>query len=236
MAGSTKGKGGEWTPAQLQREIVAFVTEHRQPISATETVNWMQSKNKAGKSKVKVDRALDAAVADGQLVMKAFGRSKLFWAEIPIPTAEQTAELNTKRTYIREANVRIVEMKEQQQQLEDRTRQLLKEPTDAEIDDLLEKRRAEVAALEQRLKDNEEAVGTIDEEANKRTDAELLYLVKLWKTRRMAVMDVINQMSEGRDKPVPDLLEEFGLETDEEAGVSLADVQGLLGIGSKRAR
>ncbi len=214
---------------------MTFLTTYRKPISATDTVNWMQAKNPAGKSKVMVDRALNSLVSEGKLLMKEFGRAKVYWVEIPPPSEEELAAVDTSRAKIKALTTETIQMKEETTTMGNEARRLLRDPTDEELDAAIAAQTADTDTLRARLEQVQNSADVVDEATTKREDAVLTYLVKLWRTRRRNVMEIVGQMSEGMDKPVGTIVKDLGLETDEDAGVDFSDVAGLVGMG-KRAR
>jgi 26S proteasome regulatory subunit (ATPase 3-interacting protein) len=98
------------------------------------------------------------------------------------------------------------------------TPQLIEET--ARLRDELIARRAELAALDAKgLLVTAEDVAAIDKAFIAARGA--------WKQRKEALTDVLDKMAESSDKPPAELIETMGVETDEDANVSLKEVTRL---------
>eukprot|EP00767_Chilomastix_cuspidata_P004293 gnl/Chilomastix_cuspidata/4423.p3 GENE.gnl/Chilomastix_cuspidata/4423~~gnl/Chilomastix_cuspidata/4423.p3 ORF type:complete len:226 (+),score=136.16 gnl/Chilomastix_cuspidata/4423:48-725(+) len=171
-------------------------------------------------------KALKQLTDSGDLEYMEVGKTGKLWVpnqeRLPVLPADELAE---KRAASERIAKEVEEAKARTLDLRRRAAALGEFPRTDELREQVQSIRDEIAQKRERLA----AAGpVIDARALATLDKRVAAAAKAWKTRKRNLMEVIGQMSEGMDAPVPELFEAIGIETDEEAGSLPRDVDAAL--------
>ncbi len=96
--------------------------------------------------------------------------------------------------------------------------------SDSDLDAAIARKEAEVAKAEARVAELTSAgVQPVDPKEKERLKDAFGKYRKMWATRRRHVMELVGNMAESMEQRPKEVMSSNGLETDEAAGVSLAD-------------
>lgn len=180
-----------------------------------------------------VQTVLDQLADSGAITRKEFGKSKIYVAPPPAldPTelARETAALESRWKALQEEKSQWTGRKGS---LEGEVRRLNQGLDDTALETALTTLIAENAAREEtleklRLKEGKrEGRAPMDKLQMKRLEEEVGSFRKVWAARKRQAMEAVECVADGAGKRVIDIIDMMGIETDEEAGVSLPALGG----------
>ncbi|CAI2369696.1 unnamed protein product [Moneuplotes crassus] len=168
--------------------------------------------------KAQTQKILDALTEENILTCKEYGKAKIYLINqdiFPETTNEDLEkldkEIDTKKKEFEELDAKL-------KSLNSDLRKIKIEPTNAELDAELEALTSENLRLEGRL----EEYGDVQEDRSISIDdiekQEKLFS-KEWRVRKKGFMEIIDTISEALEKKPKELMEEIGIETDEDYNV-----------------
>ena len=116
------------------------------------------------------------------------------------------------------------------------TSALSETPTNSSLSLKLKEAQAEKKTLSQNLKEAKSSCSTTSKKDIEKIDKALEKQVSIWRKRKSIAMEVINSVSEGSGKSPVKVMEEMGVESDEDYNVSLQKITAFLRPPTKRAR
>lgn len=206
--------------AQAVTAVLDYLNMQNRPYSAVDIFNNLHKEY----GKVAVCKALDSLVADGKISSKTYNKQTVY-----VANQSQFPEVND------------AELKEMEAQIGTMT-QKLKDSTDAQrrLDSELQvlnnslttdDAQAQVAELtkvcshyEEKLKLLQSNTNAVSPEERQQTVKARTTYIKEWRKRKRMVTDITNTILEGYPRSKKDLLEEVGIETDEDAGIVIPDL------------
>lgn len=210
------------TMSKCTEQVFKYLAQANRPYSANDVTQNLLNEH----SKAQVTKALEQLAQDGRVMEKENGKQKVYCAlqggdgdaASKEDVARELAELDASIASVT-ANLRAVE---QQVRESDATlRKLTEGPTTEEA-------AAEVAAMEVRvqrlrskLADLTDNCLKVSPEDRRRVAREHETMMREYRKRKRLCNDILEKIMEGYKGKKAELLEEAGVETDEEAGVKL---------------
>ncbi|GLC39525.1 Homologous-pairing protein 2 [Pleodorina starrii] len=206
-------------------QIERIVREQNRPFGLQQLVDLGAT---TGLKKAQVSKAVDSLVADGKVLCKEFGKTKLFippQAGLKVLTKE---EFESRKATVKELQQQCQKEAVECKQLESELAQLRSALSEEEI-------ARQTAEVTKKLADDEAKLkmlkaGSVLVTAEERAAVEKTLLTNLdwWRKRRGMFKNIWSAISEGLDGKQADLFEEIGIETDEAAGADMAEVERLM--------
>jgi len=196
--------------------ILEYLQQQNRPYSAVDIYNNLHKEF----GKTAVEKSLETLSEDGKIDKKTYGKQKVF-----APCQSKYGDYNENELKGLDCNI-----KELQEELTLLSSQVKKK--DNELNGLSSQIKTEdaVAAIENLIKENEVLkdriqklkTGTvlITKEERKKIFENKEKNVSHWRKRKRMTTDIVDSILEGYPKSKKDLLEEVGMETDEDVGVS----------------
>jgi len=196
--------------------ILEYLEQQNRPYSAVDIYNNLHKEF----GKTAVEKSLETLSEDGKIDKKTYGKQKVF-----APCQSKYGDYNENELKGLDCNI-----KELQEELTLLSSQVKKK--DNELNGLSSQIKTEdaVAAIENLIKENEVLkdriqklkTGTvlITKEERKKIFENKEKNVSHWRKRKRLTTDIVDSILEGYPKSKKDLLEEVGMETDEDVGVS----------------
>eukprot|EP00898_Chlorokybus_atmophyticus_P001348 jgi/Chlat1/2213/Chrsp17S02774 len=211
-------------PGSIEGRVLAFVNEQNRPLNAQYVADHLQTQ---GVKKTAAQKALDALAEGQEITAKDFGKQRLYIARqdrFEIPSEQELAAMESRLKALTsdvESEKAIVGVMENE----------VKSLHSALTDEQLITRTAELQ--KQKLAKLRSGAVLVSPEERAKVLAAYLKTVNEWKKRKRMFKDFFNTITEAIDKKTADLMEEMGVETDEDAGV---DINEYLGLDQSRAR
>lgn len=222
------------TDAAAKRLVLQYMRQQNRPYSVQQVLDNLHKRVPKGT----LERVMGALVASGEgLLSKDYGKARIFFpdqgqllgsggtgtgeqAEASGATLEGLAEDNDA---LRE---QVKELVARERALRAELSRLAAEPTDVELPALLQQMESSREEKQARLQGLLEQGQGADANPNALRDAIRQFngMREGWFRRRGLCMDALDLLAEGMDRKRSELLEELGLETDEDAGVKLPNV------------
>ena len=109
-------------------------------------------------------------------------------------------------------------------------------PTNSSLSSLLKEAQEEKKTLSKKLQEAKKSGSSTSKTEIRQREKMLEKQVSVWRKRKSIAMDVINSVSEGSGKSPAKIMEEMGVESDEDYNVSLQKMTAVLQPAPKRAR
>lgn len=197
--------------------VLKYLKDQNRPYSTNDIV--MNLHKEYGKTAVQ--KSLDHLVGQGKIREKAYGKQKVYVIQQDESEVITEKELTDLDAELNKLNSDLKGVEEETSTSEKQLRDLLEKPTTENAVRIKEELESKMMNLKSRLKDlSENSVIITPEEREKVRSAHEKYM-KEWRKRRSLCMDIVNSIMEGYPKSKKTLMEEIGIETDEDAGVSL---------------
>lgn len=167
---------------------------------------------------------LTASLCRGAIKSKLYGKSKLYWPDQAQYGDISEADRSEWSSRAKELESTLGGLQAQRKALQSQLTALSSSLTGPALDAQLAATQVAVAGMRERLDRLQSSTAVVvTPEQRGAVKASLLRYRKGWSTRKAMVMDVIDNMAEGLEKKPAALMESVGLETDEEAGVSIKE-------------
>lgn len=173
--------------------------------------------------KAAIQKALDQLVHDAKIKEKVYGKQKVYCViqEQESNTEQTQEEMQGMEEKIGTLQQSLNKNDEQIKSLESELKGYKSSLTTEEARIEKERLTIELDKLEEKLKVLSENAALISPLSKKKTEEEHEKYMKQYRKRKRICMEVINSILEGYPKKKKDLLEEVGLETDEDVGCKL---------------
>lgn len=211
----SKKDSGECT-----EKVRRYMEQQNRPYSVNDV--FMNLHKEVGKTAVQ--KALDQLTAEGSVREKTYGKQKVYvfsQDQFPPLDKSQLQEMDRKTA---ELAATLKEKEKQLSESEAQLKQLMSTPTTQEALTRATQIEKEVSRLQQKLSDLTENRVLVSKEERDKVVKENEAMTKQWRKRKRIAMDILDAILEGYPHPKAQLYEEIGIETDQEAGVSLPKV------------
>ncbi|KAL6074654.1 PSMC3 interacting protein [Balamuthia mandrillaris] len=220
----SKSKGGN---GDAKKIILTYMKSQNRPYNAQMIFDNLHGEVK----KTQAQKVLTELVESGEIVEKAKGKQKIYWPNQEGLEAGDKSELDAIDAQIKACKEELKQLKEEMEQQRQRNSALNSAKTNQEVEEETErltKENAEFEAKLGKLQGGAKLVSKADkakaEKAYETSRAE-------WRRRKRICMEVIKSIGEPTNKKDKQIIEELGLETDEDAG---ADINGSTRTAKRR--
>ncbi|EUB62693.1 Homologous-pairing protein 2 [Echinococcus granulosus] len=199
-------------------DVLNYMTRENRPFSVNDVVAALQKAH----GKTAISKAIDELVLEDSLVEKVYGKQKVFVVsqdKLPRPDG---FELKAMDEEINNLTTKL-------QQLKDRIKLVESELESVQSSLSLEEARDQNAIIEAKIEEIKKLIDEYGSEVpvtpEEFTQAETRQktAVAEWRKRKRMAMDIIEAVAESYPKSRKELMEDIGIETDEDRGVSIAD-------------
>jgi len=199
-------------------KILQYMRDQNRPYSATDVL--LNLHKEIGKTQVV--KSLETLAKAGHLAEKVYGKQKIYFVnQNTLPSLGET-EMKDLETDIKAKTKDVTSLREETRSIDNQLGSLTNSLTTeqgreklAELNKQLERGKEKLASLKTMCKD-------IAPEDKIKINKEHQKVVKEWRKRKRMCMDVVNAIleNEGCTKSKKELIEEMGIDTDEDMGVS----------------
>ncbi|CAD5115859.1 DgyrCDS4799 [Dimorphilus gyrociliatus] len=197
--------------------ILQYITQQNRPYSATDIFNNLHGKF----GKTAVVKALESLAADGKLVEKIYGKQKVYGPNqdsMPSIPPDELVKMRQKVAELQRENEELTKNEKKLDMLISEKRNAI--PTN-ELKQKVQDYQKQLQDITKRVdscKNNPNAVSAKDMEKIKKERNKFL---AFWRKRRRIANDILDAMLESGDKKKSELMEELGIETDEDYNVNI---------------
>lgn len=202
------------------KAVLAYMQKENRPFSVNDIV---QNLNKEF-GKTAIQKGVDELVSQSKLLEKTYGKQKVYC----ITQEDEGQDQEKLNQEMAKMNKSILELTETLQGNERKIKNLEFELKNLKSSLTTEHARAEKSNLEKQVEQMKEKLKTLSENASpisaeqkQKVEAEHSKNVKEYRKRKRICNDIIESILEGYPKRKKDLIEELGVETDEEVNFKL---------------
>jgi 26S proteasome regulatory subunit (ATPase 3-interacting protein) len=203
--------------AQAIPAILDYLNKQNRPYSAVDILNNLHKEH----GKTAIVKALDLLVAEGKIHSKTYNKQTVYVADQSQFPSMDDAELRSMEQQITLLTQKLKESIDAQRRLESELHTITSSLTTDEANAQLTELTSECARYEEKLKlikSNANVVSPVERQEIMKARTTN---VKEWRKRKRMGCDIIDAILEGYPKSKKELLEEVGVETDEDVGVKL---------------
>lgn len=175
--------------------------------------------------KAMATKCIDKLESDGELILKANGKQKLWYrnqADLEVLSKDELKEIDNE---IKEIQKDLAAVKSENQKLSSELARIQKAPTTEQLETIVEKQREELASKKQKLEKLESgSIQLVSPDEKKKALTELEKYLKEWKKRKNLAMSIFDTCSENCETKPSELMEEIGMDTDESVGVDMKNM------------
>ncbi|VDM20728.1 unnamed protein product [Hydatigera taeniaeformis] len=196
----------------LIADVLAYMTRENRPFSVNDIVTALQKAH----GKTVISKAVDELVLDASLVEKVYGKQKVFVvsqvraAAFPYHDCEEKLP-RPDSSELKAMDDKINELTTNLQQLRDRVRVVESELKSVQSSLSLQEARDQNAVLEIKIGEIKKLISEYGSEPPVPPE------------EFSQAMDIVDAVAEGYPKSRKELMDDVGIETDEDRGVSIAD-------------
>jgi len=197
--------------------ILEYLNKQNRPYSATDILNNLHKEH----GKTAVVKTLDSLAAEGKIKSKTYNKQTVYVADqSQLPHVDE-AEIQSMEKKTVEVSICLKQSVDECKELESELGALTSSLTTDDAKTELARLSAECQRMSQRLhglKNNVNAVSPVERTAIVKAHTQY---VNEWRKRKRLCNDIVNAILEGYPKSKRELLEEVGIETDEDVGAKL---------------
>jgi 26S proteasome regulatory subunit (ATPase 3-interacting protein) len=167
--------------------------------------------------KTAVQRALDQLVDEGTVREKTYGKQKIYFADQSKFSPFKSEAVANLDTELAEVTAEFRELNEEVRKLESEASGLTNEKS---VDELIDEDKLlddEIEKLEQRLLAVKQNSGGVDPAVNRKVRNKWNKYVSEWRKRKRLATGVMDMLLESCPMPKKKMIEEIGIETDEDS-------------------
>lgn len=202
----------------VSEEVYAFLRKQNRPFSANDVAQNVSKE--FGKSTIQ--KALDKLVSKKKIIEKPYGKQKIYFVkQEDVKSEDMSTEL---LKLDQEISALTTNQKKIEEELQTKTNKLNKVQNEMTMEEAKSKKQQlqeEVKALELKVGSLKNNATPISEEEKSQIESSHAKYLKEYKKRKRICTDIINSILEGYPKSKKHLIEDIGLETDEEVGFKL---------------
>lgn len=199
--------------------VLKYMVAQNRPYSATDVTMNLGNQH----SKGSVQKALEQLAQQGRLLEKEYGKQKVYCALQSGGASKETLakELQELDAGIAAAQQNLNAVEQQLRESEAVYKELSSGPTTEEAEAESAALDARLHRLRSKLADLADNCVKISPEDRHRIARQHETMLREYRKRKRICNEMVNEILEGYDKSKKTLLEELGVETDEDAGVKL---------------
>lgn len=199
------------------KTLVDYLRKQNRPFNVAEIE--LNLKKEFGFGKSLVTRCLENLAQSGKIKEKVYGKQKIYFAlqdTIAVPNDEmQKSELT-----IRSNKAEIAQLEKAIKDLEAAIMAKSRRPNGAQLRKEIEELKEGNSKLEDKLKELKETAKGADPAKQKVLKKKREKVIGEWRKRKRIANNILDMILEGYPKTKKALLEEIGIDTDEDAGVT----------------
>lgn len=203
--------------AAVEKAILDYVKAQNRPYSSNDIFNNLHKEH----GKTAVVRALEQLAQDDKIKEKTYGKQKIYFANQDEFPDVAEAELSAMDQEISDLNAKHQELTRQLQSRESQLSALSQSLTTEQLNEKIVSTLAEQDRLKARLDKLTSNTNFVEPEVKDRILKDNEKFVKEWRKRKRLANDMIDAILEGYPKGKKALIEETGVETDEDVNVSM---------------
>lgn len=203
--------------AAVEKAILDYIKAQNRPYSSNDIFNNLHKEH----GKTAVVRALEQLAQDEKIKEKTYGKQKIYFANQDEFPDVAEAELSAMDQEIADLNTKKEELSRQLQARESQLNALSHSLTTEELAEKIETTSAERDRLRARLDKLTSNTNFVEPQVKDRILKDNEKFVKEWRKRKRLATDIIDAILEGYPKGKKALLEETGVETDEDVNVTM---------------
>lgn len=203
--------------AVAEKAILDYVKAQNRPYSSNDIFNNLHKEH----GKTAVVRALEQLAQDGKIKEKTYGKQKVYFANQDEFPDVAEAELSAMDQEIGDLNAKLQDVTRQLQARESQLSALSHSLTTEQLVEKIATVSEERDRLKARLEKLTSNTNFVEPEVKDRILKDNEKFVKEWRKRKRLANDVIDAILEGYPKGKKALLEETGVETDEDVNVTM---------------
>ncbi|XP_067145277.1 homologous-pairing protein 2 homolog [Centruroides vittatus] len=213
----SKNKGKSVNDAVLE-----YLKKQNRPYSAIDVFNNLHKEH----GKTAVVKCLESLAEKNEIKEKVYGKQKIYYADQDRMESLDEKQIAKMDQDISETTSVLKGLQGEVKSKETLLASLKNSLTDEQIRNKLEELRKENGEMETRLKELKCRSKDVPPEAKEKIARENESALKEWRKRKRMACDILETVLEGYPKGKKALLEEIGVETDEDADVSYPGTTG----------
>jgi 26S proteasome regulatory subunit (ATPase 3-interacting protein) len=209
-------RGPEVTTENAAKKLILrYLKQQNRPYSAIQVFDNLHKRVTKGTT----ERVLDslAKMEGGGIQVKEYGKNKIYWPDqkgMPVPTSSELRDLDGQ---IKAKASELSDIEKKGSGIERSLKTLLAQPSDADLDRVLEEKERVVSTLQGKA----DALDRhpVDPKALYRSIRKHNFYRKKWLEWKNNAMDIVENIAEAMEKKGAAVAESLGVETDKELGV-----------------
>ncbi|XP_069691125.1 homologous-pairing protein 2 homolog [Periplaneta americana] len=199
--------------------ILKYLRDQNRPYSANDI--FMNLHKEVGKTSVQ--KCLDQLVEQGAVIEKVYGKQKVYVIKQEDTNNESDLkqELKNLDSKLVDISGKLATAEQELKNCELQLRELQSTPTTVEAKTQLTSLEDRVQKLKDKLEDLSKNTVKVSVEERENIQKNCENNLKFWRKRKRLCLDIVDSILEGYPKDKKTLLGEVGIETDEDAGVSM---------------
>ncbi|KAM7532465.1 hypothetical protein Aperf_G00000132784 [Anoplocephala perfoliata] len=202
----------------VKADVLAYMTRENRPFSVNDVVAALQKAH----GKTAISKAIDELVLEDALVEKSYGKQKVFVVpQDKLPCADDS-DLKAMDREIAAISGKVQQLKDQIKSAESELKSV---ESSLSLEEAM-KMNADIEAQIEEIRVKIAECGTeepVTPEEFEKAETEQKSAVIEWRKRKRMAMDIVDGIAESYPKSRKQLMEDIGIETDEDRGVSIAD-------------
>jgi len=205
---------------EASEAVLAYLTKQNRPYSAVDIFSNLHKEF----GKTAVQRSLEKLASKGIITEKINGKQKVY-----APKQDQFADYDENEVKKIDEKIRLSQeklkhlqetLKSQESELRNVNSTLTTEDAKARLTELTNK----CNRHQERIKNIKSATNHVTPEEKDKIYKEHKLFVQSWRKRKRMATDILNSILEGYPKPKKQLIEDVGIETDEEYGAEIPNL------------
>ena len=169
-------------------------------------------------------KILDKLTETGELTCKENGKAKVYLLNQGNHEVLDKDEMEHIDAEIKDFNATVFELREEVRILSAYRDRSQKSLTNDQMDERIEYLEKDVARKADKLEQLSGFTQLVTPDENKLVQADMDKFLKMWRQRKKWATEMAGMVSEGTGKKLAEVLEDFGCETDQEAGIDISNM------------
>jgi 26S proteasome regulatory subunit (ATPase 3-interacting protein) len=206
---------GEMDPSEV---VIKYLRDQNRPYSTNDIFSNLREEIK----KPSVQKALDHLTEQGRITEKVYGKQKVYVVKQEHLNAKDLGqELHDLDSKLNALSHKLASAEQELKSSENLFHELQCSPTTSEAQEEQKVLENKVQTLKEKLESISKSTVKIPEDDKERIQTDHENSIKEWKKRKRLCMDIIDTILESYPDSKRSLLNEMGIETDEDVGVPL---------------
>jgi 26S proteasome regulatory subunit (ATPase 3-interacting protein) len=197
--------------------VLKYLSDQNRPYSTNDIFNNLHEEIK----KPAVQKALDYLVEQGRVTEKVYGKQKVYVVKQHSNAKDLGQELHDLDSKLNVLTQKLASAEQELKSSENQFHELQCSPTTSEAQEEQKVLENKIRGLKEKLESISKNTIKISEDHKGRIQKDHEKNVKEWKRRKRLCMDIIETILESYPESKRSLLNEMGIETDEDVGIPL---------------